>query len=71
MTDEKMVEPGLQPLRKWIHDLNNTVGVILASVELLQLEELSPKAAERSRTIEQKALEARALLLNVADRYLC
>jgi hypothetical protein len=33
----------MQPLRKWIHDLNNRVGVILATSELLQLEQLSPK----------------------------
>ena len=70
MADENVLDPGLQPLREWIHDLNNSVGVILASVELLQLEQLSPKAAERSRTIEEKALETRELLQNVAERYL-
>ncbi len=65
------MDPRLQPLREWIHDLNNSVGVILATAELLQLEQLSPKATERSRTIEQKALEACELLRNVTDHYLC
>jgi len=60
----------LQPLRKWIHDLNNRVGVILATSELLQLEQLSPKAMTRTRTIEQNSLEVRDILRNVADRYL-
>jgi hypothetical protein len=60
----------MQPLRKWIHDLNNRVGVILATSELLQLEQLSPKAMTRTRTIEQNSLEVRDILRNVADRYL-
>ncbi len=33
-------EIDLQPLRKWIHDLNNRVAVILTTSELLQLEQL-------------------------------
>jgi len=60
----------MQPLRKWIHDLNNRVGVILATSELLQLEQLSPKAMTRTRTIEQNSLEVRDILRNVADLYL-
>jgi hypothetical protein len=60
----------MQPLRKWIHDLNNRVGVILATSELLQLEQLSPKASDRTRTIESKALEVRDLLRSMSDHYL-
>ena len=60
----------MQPLRKWIHDLNNRVGVILASSELLQLEQLSPKAMSRTKSIEQNSLELRELLRSVADHYL-
>lgn len=63
-------EIDLQPLRKWIHDLNNRVAVILTTSELLQLEQLSPKASVRTRTIEQKALEVRDLLRNLSDHYL-
>jgi len=63
-------EIDLQPLRKWIHDLNNRVGVILTTSELLQLEQLSPKASDRTRTIESKALEVRDLLRSMADHYL-
>jgi hypothetical protein len=63
-------EIDLQPLRKWIHDLNNKVGVILTTSELLQLEPLSPKAMDRTRSIERKALEVRDLLRNVVDHYL-
>ena len=69
MGEEKSA-PEFQPLRKWIHDLNNRVGVILATAELLQLEELSPKANERAQTIEQKALEVSELLRSVSDHYL-
>jgi hypothetical protein len=60
----------MQPLRKWIHDLNNRVGVILATSELLQLEQLSPNAMKRTRSIEHNSLEVRDILRNVADRYL-
>jgi len=63
-------EVDMQPLRKWIHDLNNRVGVILTTSELLQLEQLSPKAMERTRTVEQKALEVRDLLRSIADHYI-
>ena len=63
-------EIDLQPLRQWIHDLNNRVGVILTTSELLQLEQLSPKASVRTRTIETKALEVRDLLRSMADHYL-
>ena len=62
-------ETELQPLREWIHKLNNHVGVILATSELLQMEQLSPKGADRTRTIENKALEMRELLRTVADHY--
>lgn len=62
-------ETDLQPLRDWIHKLNNYVGVILATSELLQMEQLSPKGADRTRTIETKALEMRDVLRNVADHY--
>jgi hypothetical protein len=63
-------EIDLKPLRQWIHDLNNRVGVILTTSELLQLEQLSPKASDRTRTIERKALEVRDLLRSMADHYL-
>jgi hypothetical protein len=62
-------EIDLQELRQWLHDLNNRVGVILALSELLQLEQLSPKAAERTRIIEEKTLEVRELLQKISDRY--
>ncbi len=60
----------MQPLRQWIHDLNNRVGVILAASELLQLEQLAPKALSRTNTIEQKSLEVRDILRKIADHYL-
>ena len=50
-----------QKVRKWLHDLNNRVGVILANAELMQLEQLSPKAMERTKQIEEKTLEIRQL----------
>ena len=65
MTDEK-----LEPLKKWVHDLNNCVGIILASAELLQLEQLPPKASERTRNIEHEAVTMRELLRKVAGHYL-
>jgi len=63
-------ESDLQELRQWVHDLNNRVGVILALSELLQLEQLSPKAAERTRIIEEKTLEVRELLKKISLRYI-
>jgi len=65
MSDEEY-----EPLKKWIHDLNNRVGIILATAELLQLEQLSPRAAERRTQIEQEALAVRELLRKIADHYL-
>jgi hypothetical protein len=59
----------LKPLRKSLHDLNNRVGVILATAELLQLEQLGERARERSRVIEQKALEVREILRSISDHY--
>ena len=48
-------------IRKWLHDLNNRVGMVLANAELMQLEKLSPKALERTRLIEEKTLELRQI----------
>jgi hypothetical protein len=62
MDDEKV--------RKWIHDLNNRVGMVLANAELMQLEKLSPKATERSRLIEEKTLEIRQIIRDLADHLL-
>ena len=57
-------------LRKWFHDLNNRVGMVLANAELMQLEKLSPKALERTRLIEEKTLEIRQLVRDMADHIL-
>ena len=54
-------------VRKWLHDLNNRVGMVLANAELMQLEKLSPKASERTRLIEEKTLEIRQLIRDLAD----
>jgi hypothetical protein len=57
-------------LRKWLHDLNNRVGTILATAELLQMEQLPAKANERSRLIENKALEVREIIRNIQERFM-
>ena len=54
-------------VRKWLHDLNNRVGMVLANAELMQLEKLSPKALERTRLIEEKTLEIRQMLRDIGD----
>jgi hypothetical protein len=54
-------------LRKCLHDLNNRVGMILASAELMQFEQLSPKAAERTKLIEEKSLELRQIIRDIGD----
>jgi len=64
MTDDELL-----PLKKWLHDLNNRMGTILATAELLQMEQLTPKATERSRLIETKALEVREIVRQIADHY--
>jgi len=59
----------LAPLKQWLHDVNNRVGVILATAELLQLEQLPPQAASRRQTMEDKALEVREILRAISDHY--
>ena len=65
-----MSEQEVVRLRKWVHDLNNRVGSILATAELLQMDKLDPKAMDRSRLIETKALEVRDIIRQLADQYL-
>lgn len=57
-------------VRKWFHDLNNRVGMVLNNAELMQLEKLTPKALERTRLIEEKTLEIRQLIRDLADHML-
>jgi hypothetical protein len=54
-------------LRKWLHDLNNRVGMILANAELMQLEQLSPRSLERTKLIEEKSLELRQIIRDIGD----
>ncbi|HLH32932.1 MAG TPA: hypothetical protein VKY31_17150 [Terriglobia bacterium] len=57
-------------VKKWIHDLNNRVGMILANAELMQLEKLTPKALERTKLIEEKSLEIREIIRNIGEHLL-
>ena len=59
----------LDLLKKWLHDANNRVGAILATAELLQLERLSPQAANRRQVIEDQAAEMRDILRAISDHY--
>ena len=52
-------------VRKWLHDLNNRVGMILANAELMQLEQLSPRSLERTKLIEEKSLEIRQIIRDI------
>ena len=54
-------------LRKWLHDLNNRVGMILANAELMQLDQLSPRSLERTKLIEEKSLELRQIIRDIGD----
>jgi len=54
-------------VRKWLHDLNNRIVTVLAQAELLQLENLSAKARERSKLIEEKTIEIRQMIRDVGD----
>ena len=54
-------------IRKWLHDLNNRVGMILANAELMQLEQLSPRSLERTKLIEEKSLELRQIIRDIGD----
>src|SRR5262245_27513588 len=66
-----MADPAfLDPLKQWLHDLNNRVAVILNSAELLQKVQLSPQAAGRRQSIEDKALEVREILRAISEHYL-
>jgi hypothetical protein len=62
-------EEELEYLRTAIHDLNNRVGVVLATSELLQMGMTEGKPLTRSALIEKKALEARDILQKLAARY--
>lgn len=59
----------LSALRKWLHDVNNRVGVVLASAELLQMDPLPPQVASRCKAIEDQALEMREILRAISDHY--
>jgi len=67
MADPASVD--LASLKKWIHDLNNHVAVILNSAELLQNEELTAQATARRQAIEDKALEVREVLRAISEHY--
>jgi hypothetical protein len=54
-------------VRKWLHDLNNRIGMVLANAELMQFEKLSPKALERTKLIEEKTLEIRQIARELGD----
>ena len=54
-------------VRKWLHDLNNRIGTVLAQAELLQLENLSAKARARTKLIEDKTIEVRQMIRDIGD----
>lgn len=56
---------------KWLHDLNNRIGMILANVELMQLEQqLTPRVLERTKLIEEKSLELRQMVRDLGEFFL-
>ena len=62
-----------EKVRKWVHDLNNRVAVVLSHAEMMQIpqiEKLPPKALERAKSIEEKALEIRQLIQEMRDHLL-
>ena len=59
----------LEYLKAAIHDLNNRIGVILATSELLEMDAAAGKPKNRCRVIEEKAMEARDILLGISRRY--
>lgn len=62
--------PDMDALRKWLHQVNNHVAVILATAELMQLDKLPPGISERCQTIESKAIEVRNVVRSISDHYL-
>ena len=54
-------------VKKWLHDLNNRVGMILANAELMQLDPLSARALERTKVIEEKSLELRQIIRDIGE----
>ena len=59
----------LEFLKTAIHDLNNRVGVVLATSELLQMSMTEGKSLTRATLIEKKALEAREILQRLGQHY--
>ena len=54
-------------VKKWLHDMNNRVGMILANVELMQLDQQPPRALERTKVIEEKSLELRNIIREMEE----
>jgi len=65
VTEEEIVQ-----VRKLLHTVNNKVGAILATAEMMQMDQLTPKATDRARVIESNALELRDLVRQIGERYL-
>ena len=59
----------LDQLRKWIHELNNRLAVILGMSELLSIEQLPPRSEGRRKSIEEQALAAKEILKSMSDHY--
>jgi hypothetical protein len=59
-----------EKVRKWIHVLNNRLAEVLNSAEMMQIEKLPPKAFERTKVIEEKALEIRQLIRDMTNHLL-
>jgi hypothetical protein len=69
MADSR-IPTDMDALRQWLHQVNNHMGVILATAELLQLEKLPPQVVERCHAIETRAIEVRDVLRAISDHYL-
>jgi hypothetical protein len=70
MSDEKpLPAPEIEYLRTAIHDLNNHLGIMMATAELLQMGMPDGRSRSRLEVIESKALEAREILKEMSRRY--
>jgi hypothetical protein len=57
-------------VKDWIHALNNKVGAVLGQAEMLRIEGLPARALERTKLIEEQALEIRRLIRQMTDHLL-
>jgi hypothetical protein len=65
----KPSDDNLEFLKTAIHDLNNHLGIVMATAELLRMGPAEGRSQSRLAMIESKAQEASTILKEISRRY--